>query len=303
MKRWNALKRSLHEHCPDLELREDEPLSAHTSFRIGGPAALMAFPSTEEECGHCLRLAHEMDDRLVIMGNGSNLLAADEGVDAFVVNTARLDQVRWTGPQELTAGAGALLSRLAVLAAQRGLTGLEFAHGIPGTLGGAVTMNAGAYDGEMSGVVVETRYLDRCGTAHLLQGQDHGFSYRRSAFSDTDHLIVSAGLHLQPGDESQIRARMTQLADKRRSSQPLDRPSAGSMFKRPPGHYAAALIEGCGLKGLAVGGAEVSAKHAGFVVAREGATCADVLALVDLVRSRVKEQTGVELEMEVKILR
>lgn len=302
MKQLNALTQTLRRHCPNLELRVDERMSAHTSFRIGGPAALMAFPTTQEECACCLRLARETDSRLVVMGNGSNLLVADSGVDALVMNTSRLDQIQWTGEQELTAGSGALLSRLAVAAAQRALTGLEFAHGIPGTLGGAVAMNAGAYDGEMSGVVIETRYLDREGQEHVLMGGAHQFAYRHSALSGTDHVIVSSTLRLEPGEREGIRCRMAELAERRRRSQPLDKPSAGSMFKRPAGHYAAALIDGCGLKGLNVGGAEVSVKHAGFVVAREGATCADVLALVTLVRSRVKEQTGVELEMEVKLL-
>ena len=199
-------------------------------------------------------------------------------------------------------GAGVTLARLASFAAGEGLTGMEFAGGIPGTLGGAVMMNAGAYGGEMVQVVRRTRCLTPEGTVKEIVGEEHDFSYRHSIFSQGEDVILSSVLELESGQEEDIRAQMAELAQKRKSKQPLEYPSAGSMFKRPQGYFAAALIEQCGLKGFTVGGAQVSEKHAGFVINRGGATCADVLALVKEVQRRVREQTGVELEMEVRRL-
>ena len=196
-----------------------------------------------------------------------------------------------------------LLSRLAVYAQQAGLAGLEFAHGIPGSLGGAVSMNAGAYGGEMKDVVVSTRYLDHDLNLCKAEGAAHDFGYRHSVFSDTDCVVLGSTLALTPGDPAEIRARMLDLSERRRSRQPLDLPSAGSTFKRPAGGYAAALIDAAGLKGYAVGGAQVSEKHAGFVVNRGGATFDDVLRLMDHIRSEVLRTSGVELEPEVKIIR
>lgn len=198
------------------------------------------------------------------------------------------------------AGSGVTLARLAVFAREHGLTGLEFAHGIPGTLGGAVTMNAGAYGGEMAQVIRSVTCLTADGAVETVR--DFDFGYRHSVFGDGTRLILGAELELAPGKREVIAARMEELSAQRQSKQPLEYPSAGSMFKRPVGYFAAALIDQCGLKGLTVGGAQVSEKHAGFVVNRGGATCADVLALVDQVKERVLTQTGVELEMEVKIL-
>lgn len=301
MDRFEALRAELSRRCPTLELRAGEPMSRHTSFRIGGPAALMALPRSAQEAAAAVRGAAEAGLEPFFMGNGSNLLVPDEGVERFLIKAVPgLDEVRAEG-SDLIAGSGAALARLAAFALDRGLTGLEFAHGIPGSLGGAVTMNAGAYGGEMAQVVRSVTYLTRGGELETTTGFE--FGYRRSAFSDAGRMILSARLELRPGDPDAIRARMEELSVQRRSKQPLEYPSAGSMFKRPPGHFAAALIDQCGLKGLTVGGAQVSEKHAGFVVNRGGAACSDVLELVEQVKERVFAQTGVELEMEVKLLR
>ena len=302
MERFEQLAAALRQSCPALELREHEPMARHTTFRIGGPVRLMALPRSEGEVFACLREAERAQVRLVVLGNGSNLLAADGEIPCFAVLLTGLDALERTGEREIWAGAGVSLARLASFAAQEGLAGLEFAHGIPGTLGGGVLMNAGAYGGEMVQVVKEVAAAGRSGV-ETVPAEQCGFSYRRSAFSDGERVILGAKFHLEPDDPAAIRGRMDDLARRRKEKQPLEYPSAGSMFKRPAGHFAAALIEQCGLKGLTVGGAQVSEKHAGFVINRGGATCADVLALVDQVKERVLQQTGVELEMEVRVLR
>ena len=302
MDRFDQLYDRLQQRCPGLELRKQEPMARHTTVRIGGPAALMARPAAEEQVLECVALARESQVPLVVLGNGSNLLVADGGVRAFVVDMTGLHSLERTGQREITAGAGVTLARLASFAAGEGLAGLEFASGIPGTLGGGVLMNAGAYGGEMVQVVRRTRCLTPEGTVREVVGEEHAFSYRHSVFSRGKDVILSSVLELEPGDTEEIRARMAELAQKRKTKQPLEYPSAGSMFKRPPGHFAAALLDQCGLTGFAVGGAQVSEKHAGFVINRGNATCEDVLELVREVQRRVREQTGVELEMEVRRL-
>lgn len=295
-----SLKNKLMKTCPDLQLLEQEPMSRHTTFHVGGPVSLMALPRTVQHAVSAVRAAAEEGIRPVFLGNGSNLLVPDAGCDVFVIKTTNgLCDAVVDGTQ-ITAESGILLARLAVLAREHGLTGLEFAHGIPGSLGGAVTMNAGAYDGEMSQVVTEVTYLTVSGQSETTDKFD--FSYRHSAFSDGSRMILSVKMQLQPGDSRDIRARMEALMERRRSKQPLEWPSAGSTFKRPQGYFAAALIDQCGLKGLTVGGAQVSEKHAGFVINKGGATCSDVLALMEQVRQRVFDATGVVLEPEVKIL-
>ena len=302
MDRFEQLAAALRAGCPDLELREQEPMSRHTTFRIGGPVRLMALPKTEKEAQAVLKTAWELECPPFFLGNGSNLLVADAGYEGFVLKLARgMDQVQEVN-RRLVAGSAMLLSQLAWAALGRGLAGLEFAHGIPGSLGGAVTMNAGAYGGEMAQVVTAVTCLTRRGELETVPADRCAFSYRHSAFSDGSRLILRVEFSLPQGDPEEIRAKIEDLARRRKEKQPLEWPSAGSMFKRPPGHFAAALIDQCGLKGLTVGGAQVSEKHAGFVINRGGATCADVLALVDQVRERVLRQTGVELEMEVRVL-
>jgi UDP-N-acetylmuramate dehydrogenase len=263
----------------------------------------MALPKTEEEVLAAVRLARAYGLEPLCIGNGSNLLVDDAGLDAFVIQTA--PGLSWwqTDGAGITAGSGILLATLAAEAARHAWTGLEFSHGIPGTLGGAVIMNAGAYDGEMRQVVESVRVLDRSGEVVTFSAEKCDFSYRHSGFSDGKSLVLSATVKLSEGDPVAIRARMTELMAKRREKQPLEYPSAGSTFKRPEGHFAAALIDQCGLKGLSVGGAQVSAKHAGFIVNTGHATCQDILELMDMVRDRVYRETGVELEPEVKYLR
>lgn len=299
MEQFDKLRALLSVRCPELELREKEPMSRHTTFRVGGPCALMALPKTAQQASAAVTAAHELDIAPFFLGNGSNLLVPDQGVERFLIKTTGLDWVNREG-NFLAAGGGITLARLAQFAQREGLSGLEFAHGIPGSLGGGVTMNAGAYGGELKDVVRSVICLNEAGVEETVSDCD--FGYRRSAFSDGRRMVLSARLELIPGDPQAIQERMRELSARRQAKQPLEYPSAGSMFKRPAGHFAAALIDQCGLKGYLVGGAQVSEKHAGFVVNRGGATCGDILTLVDRVKTVVLEKTGVELEMEVKLL-
>ena len=303
MTKLDRLADRLGRELPELELRRDEPMARHTTFKVGGPATLMALPGTEEELLAAVRTALEEGITPLFVGNGSNLLVDDAGLDALVVKTApRVSRVE-VRENTLRAGAGISLAQLASEAADHGLTGLEFAHGIPGSLGGAVVMNAGAYGGELCQVISQVRALDSRGQVRELAGDACDFSYRHSRFSAGGWLILSATVELASGDPAAIRGRMEELMARRKAKQPLEYPSAGSTFKRPEGHFAAALIEGCGLKGLTVGGAQVSEKHAGFVINIGSATCRDILDLMDQVRERVFRETGVELEPEVKYVR
>ena len=287
---------------PELTILENEPMSRHCSFRIGGACDAMLLPSSIEDVEAVCALLAECGEKPFLMGNGTNLLVTDAPLHRIVLRMgeefSRVDPVNGTA---LRAESGATLSRLALFAAARGLAGLEFAHGIPGTLGGAVSMNAGAYGGEMKDVVTSVTYLDK--DLSLRETDDAGFSYRRSRFSDTDCIVLGAKISLHEDDPNAIRERMRLLAERRRSSQPLDMPSAGSTFKRPAGGYAAALIDEAGLKGYTVGGAQVSEKHAGFVVNRGVACFDDVLRLIEHIQSEVYRVSGIELEPEVKIIR
>ncbi len=285
-----------------IELRENEPLAAHTSFRIGGPARWMAFPKTVEEVRTLLRLAREADIPVRLLGAGTNVLAPDRGVDALVLCLKdALRGVRLPEGNCIEAMAGETLASVAVFARKNGLTGLEFAHGIPGTLGGGVYMNAGAYGGELRQVVRQVTFLHADGRLETFENGDCAFGYRTSVFEDMPGVIVSARLALQPGEAAAIEAKMRELMEKRRASQPLELPSAGSTFKRPAGHFAGALIQDAGMKGRGVGGAKVSEKHAGFVVNFDHATAADVRATIALVQKTVYETSGVRLEPEVRI--
>ncbi len=273
-----------------------------TSFGIGGSARLMALPRSQAEAAAAVRTAVELEVRPFYLGNGSNLLVADRGYEGFSLKTGGMDRVRAVQGR-LRAESGILLARLANAALDRGLSGLEFAHGIPGSLGGAVTMNAGAYGGEMVQVLTAVTFLDGKGETATLPAQECHLSYRHSDFTEhPERLILEAEFALSRGDAGEIRAKMEDLSRRRKEKQPLEYPSAGSTFKRPEGYFAAALIEQCGLKGRRVGGAQVSEKHAGFLINRGGATCADVLALVEEVRETVLRETGVELELEVRTL-
>lgn len=298
-----ALDRQIHDYLPDLKWAADEPMAKHTSFRIGGPAKRMAFPKTREQLVVLMGFLQDAGVKPLLIGNGTNLLVADKGLDTVVIDTsAELSHIELTDEGEIAADAGVSLSKLALFAWKNGLTGLEFAHGIPGTLGGGVVMNAGAYGGELKDVVTEVTALYSDGVK-VLTPAELDFSYRHSVFSAGDGIVLGAKVKLESGDPDAIKAKMDDLMARRKASQPLELPSAGSTFKRPAGGYAAALIDAAGLKGYAVGGAQVSEKHAGFVVNRGGATFDDVLRLMDHIRSEVLRTSGVELEPEVKIIR
>ena len=301
---WTELDNWTADYLPDLRMVCDEPMSRHTSFRIGGPARRMAFLASGEQLVLLLAEAERLGARPLVIGNGTNLLCPDAGLDRLVIDTsAALNRVESAGPDTVTAEAGASLARAADFACRQGLTGLEFAHGIPGTVGGAVCMNAGAYGGEMRQVVQAVTVLFPEEGIRTLSGGDLAFGYRRSFLTDRpDAVVLRAVFRLAPGDPDEIRQQMRELMERRRASQPLDLPSAGSTFKRPEGYFAGTLIDQCGLKGLTVGGAQVSEKHAGFVINRGGATCADVTALIRQIQDRVLDMTGVRLEPEVKII-
>ncbi len=304
MNQLDPVVRRLREQLPALTILENEPMRAHCSFRIGGPVRALAQPSSAEETAALCRILRSAGVTPLIIGNGTNLLVTDAELNRIVIQMGdNMAEAGQTGPDTLQAGCGIPLARLAQTALACGLGGMEFAHGIPGSLGGAVSMNAGAYGGEMKDIVVTTQYLDESLEVREVHGAAHDFGYRHSRFSDTGAVILASTLRLTPGDPAAIRARMAELSEKRRASQPLELPSAGSTFKRPVGGYAAALIEQAGLKGYTVGGAQVSEKHAGFVVNRGGATFDDVLRLIDHIRAEVLRTSGIELETEVKIIR
>lgn len=292
-------------YLPDVKILAEEPMAKHTSFRIGGPARRMAFPERGEQMVLLLEFAREAGADPLIVGNGTNLLAPDGELDRLVVCTpAGLGRVeKGPEPDTVMAEAGASLARAADFACKLGLTGLEFARGIPGTVGGAICMNAGAYGGEIARAVEQVTLLFPEEGVRVLRREEMEFGYRQSVLTrHPEAAVLSAVFRLEPGDPEAIRAAMRELADRRKEKQPLEYPSAGSFFKRPPGQFAGALIERCGLKGLTVGGAQVSEKHAGFLINRGGATCSDVKELIRQVQERVLAETGVLLEPEVRIL-
>ena len=286
----------------NLELKKDVPMSRLTSFRIGGPVDCAAYPKTEAELSDLLKLCAEAGIEPVILGAGTNVLAPDAGMRrlAIVLKDA-LEGMEQIGETSIRVMAGVTMSRAAVFAAGLNLGGLEFAHGIPGTIGGGVYMNAGAYGGEIKDVCTRVRIMDMEGNARWITGEEAAFSYRHSAIEDNPWIVVAAEFQLTPTPEEEVWAKMKELIGKRRASQPLDLPSAGSAFKRPVGGYAAALIDQTGLKGFRVGGAAVSEKHAGFVVNLGGATAADGQELLQQVSDKVFERTGIRLEPEVRI--
>ena len=302
MSSLNILRDELNRVMPELRLCEKEPMSKHTTFRVGGGAMLMAMPKNREEVLCAVRTAISMGIQPFYLGNGSNLLVSDKGYDGFVIKLSEGFCGIERDGDRILAESGALLSRLAVFAQEEGLSGLEFAHGIPGTVGGAIVMNAGAYGGEMVQVVREVTYLDEAGELHTATVEECDFRYRHSIFENGHRLVLSVVFELKTGDPIEIRGTMNELMKRRKEKQPLEFPSAGSTFKRPEGYFAAALIDQCGLKGLTVGGAQVSEKHAGFVVNKGGATCADIVELMEQVKNRVYAETGVTLEPEVKFI-
>jgi len=302
MMELTEFQRKMKTLLPDLELRCGEPMGKHTSFRIGGPAEVMAFPKNTDELVQLLKMSALLDCKTAILGAGTNVLAPDDGLEGLVICLKDcMDGMERLEGDRIRVAAGVTMTRAAVFAAGQGLSGLEFAHGIPGTVGGGVYMNAGAYGGEICQVCESVTVMSANGQLRQLTNAEMDFSYRHSCLEGTTDIVVSAVFCLEAKAESEIRERMRELMAKRSASQPLDMPSAGSAFKRPVGGYAAALIDQTGLKGYAVGGAAVSAKHAGFVVNTGGATAADVKTLLQEVSDAVWEKTGIRLEPEVRV--
>ena len=293
---FNNLSDRLKEY--KIEYICDEPMSRHTTFKIGGNADIFVKVKTEDELKTVLSLTKEFNLPLLLLGKGSNLLVSDKGIAGVVISLDGLDSVTVDG-DTVTCGAGASLRAVCLAAQKSSLSGLEFAYGIPGTVGGALYMNAGAYGGEMSQVVVSATALDRDGNIKLFTPEQMKLGYRVSAFKNTDLIITSVTLKLKHGNADEIKAAMDDFFSRRRDKQPLEFPSAGSTFKRPEGYFAGALIEKNNLKGASVGGAQVSQKHAGFVINTGNATCEDVLSLIKKVKDTVKQADGVDLEPEV----
>ncbi len=286
-----------------IEYRLNAPMSEYTSFRTGGPADILILPKNEPELRGVLSLCADEEIRPFIFGNGSNLLVSDDGIRGVSVRLAsNFDEIRLLNDDMIFCTAGTKLAKLCNFALENSLTGLEFAYGIPGTAGGAAYMNAGAYGGEMKDVLVSCNHLDYSGNPGRLTGDQLGLSYRRSAYTDKYFVITGITVKLQKGEREEINAKMKDILQRRVDKQPLDLPSAGSFFKRPEGYFAGALIEQCGLKGFSVGGAQVSEKHAGFVVNKGGATTSEIMELGKTVSEKVFNETGVKLEMEVKYI-
>lgn len=287
---------------PTIKLLTNESLSKHTSFRIGGPAEVMAFPKNGEELRELLKQSALLDIKPAILGAGTNILAPDEGVPGLVICLKEcMDILEQTDGTHIRVGAGVSMARAAVFAANCGLSGLEFAHGIPGSVGGGVYMNAGAYGGEICQVCEAVEVMNENGNICVLPADAMDFSYRHSRLETEGGIVLSATFALTPKPTEEIRSTMQDLMTRRRNSQPLDLPSAGSAFKRPVGGYAATLIDQAELKGYQIGGAAVSEKHAGFVVNVGGATASDVKKLLNDVSDKVFESTGIRLEPEVRI--
>lgn len=287
---------------PHISLKFHEPMSNHTSFRIGGPAEVMAFPKTSQELAQLLQTAASMGVKAAVLGAGTNILAPDEGLPGLTICLKdALNGMEHLEGNRIRVAAGVTMTRAAVFAANHGLSGMEFAHGIPGTVGGGVYMNAGAYGGEICQICESVDVMDSDGSLTAYSAQQMEFSYRHSILEEKGGIVVSAVFALTPGNRIAIKATMKELMAKRSASQPLDLPSAGSAFKRPAGAYAAALIDQCGLRGFAVGNAAVSQKHAGFAVNLGGATSQDVKNLLKQVSDIVFEKTGFRLEPEVRI--
>lgn len=280
----------------------DEPMKNHTTFRIGGPAQMFITPESVGQIQDIVALCRQESCPMYIIGNGSNLLVSDDGVQGVVVSLYNKFSQYSIDGETITVQAGMSLIKLAVIAANEGLGGMEFASGIPGSVGGAVYMNAGAYGGQMADIVTEVTVIDEDNNIKVLSNKELEFGYRTSYVAKNNLIVVSVRLKLAKGDESAIKARMAELSEQRKLKQPLEYPSAGSTFKRPEGYYAGKLISDAGLKGYSVGGAQVSEKHAGFVINTGNATASDVIALTDYVKQRVYEENGVELELEVKKL-
>lgn len=302
MRELTDFQRKLRDFLPEIELRSWEPMRNHTSFRIGGGVEVMAFPKNRNELAQLLKVSALLDCKPAILGAGTNVLAPDEGLSGLVICLkdclAGMEQV---GDTHIRVMAGSTMARTAMFAANQNLGGMEFAHGIPGTIGGGIYMNAGAYGGEMRQIVESVEVMDAEGNVESLSNAEMCFSYRHSVLEDTNKIVVSALLKLTPAPAEEVKAKMKELIGKRTASQPLDYPSAGSAFKRPVGGYAAALIDEAGMKGYRIGDAAISEKHAGFAVNLGNATAEDVKQLLKEVAQKVYAHSGIRIEPEIRI--
>ena len=302
MRELTSFQQKMANALPGVVLRFEEPMASHTSFRIGGPVEIMAFPKNKEELSNILKQSALLDCNPVILGAGTNVLAPDAGFRGLVICLKDcLEGMERLDDTTIRVAAGVTMTRAAVFAANLGMGGLEFAHGIPGTVGGGVYMNAGAYGGEICQVCKSVEVMDFNGEIRTFTNEEMEFSYRHSILEERSGIVISADFQLEPRPVAQIREKMKELMGKRSASQPLDKPSAGSAFKRPVGGYAAALIDQAGLKGYQVGGAAISTKHAGFAVNLGGATAEDVKALLKQVSDIVYAKSGIRLEPEVRV--
>lgn len=278
-------------------------MKLHTTFKIGGAAKVAVFPKNADEVSRIVSCARENNIRLVTVGNGSDLLVSDNGIDgtALIISN-KMSEIELIDDETIFAQAGASLAQLCRFALENSMSGLEFAYGIPGSCGGAAFMNAGAYGGEMKDVLFKCEHIDENGNKGFFENEQLCFSYRKSVYTDNNFVITGIYCKLKKGNYEEIKSKMDDFLQRRKSKQPLEYPSGGSTFKRPEGNYASALIEQCGLKGFSVGDAQVSEKHAGFVINKGDATCEDVLKLCEKVKQVVFEKTGYELEMEVRFV-
>lgn len=285
---------------PKDNIRLNEDMSKHTSIKIGGPADIFIKIKTIEELKYILEVAKEKNIPITVIGNGSNLLVKDKGIRGIVLQI-KIDEIS-VNATEIEVGAGTLLSKLSKTAYENSLAGLEFAAGIPGTIGGAITMNAGAYGGEFKDIVVSTTYIDKDLNIHTISNKEHNFEYRNSIFKDKNFIILKSKLKLKEDMKENIEAKMKQNSNKRKESQPIEYPSAGSVFKRGNGFITAEAIDKCGLKGYNIGDAYVSEKHAGFIVNKGKATAKDVIDLIEYIKQVVYEKYKIKIEMEIKII-
>lgn len=287
----------------DYDFKVNEPLKNHTSFKIGGDATIFVTPYTEEQIKEIVLLCKELSIKYYLLGNGSNTLFPDNGYDGVVISTTeKYNGIRKLSENTFECDAGVKISALCNYALENSYTGFECLYGIPGSVGGAIITNAGAYGGEISDVAIEVKHIDDKGNFGSLIGEEIDFSYRHSAYEDNKYIICSVVFVCEKGNKEEIKAKMDDLIERRKSKQPLEMPSAGSTFKRPENGYAAALIEQAGLKGYSVGDAEVSTKHSGFIINKGNASCKDVLELIEIVKHKVYENSGIQLECEVRIV-
>ena len=295
---------ALEKYALSLECSAEREVSMknYTSFKVGGPAELFLSPENAGQTAKLVRFCEKEEIPVFVLGKGSNLLVSDRGIKGAVIYTGKQCGISLTDENTVRAQSGASLAQLCTFALENSLSGLEFAYGIPGTVGGAVFMNAGAYGGEMKDVLLNSEYVSTDGTSGELDNEAMELSYRHSAYENSNLVITAASVRLAPADRNELKSTMNDILARRKEKQPLEYPSAGSTFKRPEGNFAGALIEQCGLKGVSVGGAQVSEKHAGFIINRGGATAADILSLIKHVQARVKAQTGVSLETEIRLI-